>query len=62
MSKIEKEFVHGRMTPATDINPTPAIKMYFELSFVESNPAISTPMTKPSADNVNDEPAIAKET
>jgi hypothetical protein len=36
--------------------------MYFEFSFVEKNPAISTPMMKPNADDVKDEPAMANET
>ncbi len=36
--------------------------MYFELSLVEHNPAISTPTMKPKADKVKDEPAMANET
>ena len=62
ISKTENECVTGVIAPARDINPIPPINMYFELSFVENNPAISTPMMKPSADNVKDEPAIANET
>ena len=48
--------------PAIDISPNPPIKMYFELSLVENNPAINTPMMKPKADKVKDEPAMANET
>ena len=48
--------------PANDININPPTRMYFELSLVENNPAINTPIMKPKADKVKDEPAMAKET
>jgi len=36
--------------------------MYFALSLVEHSPAISTPIMKPKADKVKDEPAMVNET